>query len=151
MLSLQLKSGDYLTIGDNIAVQIFEQSGSSFRVAVKAPREIPILRGEVHERTGTRPDGLRSRRPKSPSERAYDARHFEQWIGKRELREAELQKKAEEKAAVLRELKDLAAHVDQLVTAQGSAGLKEKLTGLCSRLEALEAEQDENTRESKSE
>ena len=52
MLSLQLKSGDYLTIGDDIAVQIFQQSGSAFSVAVKAPREIPILRGEVLERTG---------------------------------------------------------------------------------------------------
>ena len=50
MLSLQLKSGDYLTIGDDIAVQIFQQSGSAFSVAVKAPREIPILRGEVLER-----------------------------------------------------------------------------------------------------
>ena len=55
MLSLQLKSGEYLTIGDEIAVQIFEESGSTFRVAVKAPREIPILRGEVLERTGERP------------------------------------------------------------------------------------------------
>ena len=54
MLSLQLKSGEYLTIGDEIAVQIFEESGSTFRVAVKAPREIPILRGEVLERTGER-------------------------------------------------------------------------------------------------
>ena len=51
MLSLQLKSGEYLTIGEDIAVQIF-QTGSSFRVAVKAPREIPIVRGEVLERQG---------------------------------------------------------------------------------------------------
>ena len=57
MLSLQLKSGDYLTIGDDIAVQIFQQSGSAFSVAVKAPREILILRGEVLERSGgKRPD-----------------------------------------------------------------------------------------------
>ena len=50
MLSLQMKSGEYLTIGENIAVQVF-QAGSSFRVSVQAPREIPILRGEVRERT----------------------------------------------------------------------------------------------------
>ena len=31
MLSLQLKSGEYLTIGDDIAVQVF-QTGPSFRV-----------------------------------------------------------------------------------------------------------------------
>ena len=57
MLSLQLKSGEYLTIGDDIVVQVFEQGGT-IRVAVKAPRELPILRGEVHERDGQRPDGL---------------------------------------------------------------------------------------------
>ena len=36
MLSLQLKSGEYLTIGDDIVVQVFEQGGA-IRVAVKAP------------------------------------------------------------------------------------------------------------------
>ena len=34
MLSLQLKSGEYLTIGDDIVVQVFEQGGA-IRVAVK--------------------------------------------------------------------------------------------------------------------
>ena len=43
MLSLQLKSGDYLTIGDEIAVQIFQQPGGAFSVSVKAPREIRNL------------------------------------------------------------------------------------------------------------
>ena len=58
MLSLQLKSGEYLTIGDDIAVQIFKQSGSVFRVEVKAPREVPILRGAVREKGGAdRPGG----------------------------------------------------------------------------------------------
>ena len=28
MLSLQLKSGEYLTIGDDIVVQVFEQGGT---------------------------------------------------------------------------------------------------------------------------
>ena len=64
MLSLQLKSGEYLTIGDDIAVQIFKQSGSVFRVEVKAPREVPILRGAVREKGGAdRPDGLLTRQP----------------------------------------------------------------------------------------
>ena len=52
MLSLQLKSGDYFTIGEDIAVQVFQQHGSTFQVKVKAPREIPIARGEVLERDG---------------------------------------------------------------------------------------------------
>ena len=64
MLSLQLKSGEYLTIGDDIVVQVFEQGGT-IRVAVKAPRELPILRGEVRERDGQRPDGLLRQRPKT--------------------------------------------------------------------------------------
>ena len=78
MLSLQLKSGDYLTIGDEIAVQIFQQPGGAFSVSVKAPREIPILRGKVLERSGDdRPDCLRDRAPKRPSVRARNARNME--------------------------------------------------------------------------
>ena len=88
MLSLQLKSGEYLTIGDEIAVQIFEESGSTFRVAVKAPREIPILRGEVLERTGERPGGLREKRPKSPSAQARDAQRLRERTEQRSRAEA---------------------------------------------------------------
>lgn len=59
MLFLQLKSGEYLTIGDEIAVQVFQETGDRIRVAVKAPRDVSILRGEVRERLGTeRPEGL---------------------------------------------------------------------------------------------
>ena len=58
MLLLQLKSGEYLTVGENIAVQVFQDSGA-IRVAVKAPRDMCILRGEVRERNGEgRPRGL---------------------------------------------------------------------------------------------
>jgi len=87
VLSLQLKSGEYLTIGEDIVVQTYEQSGGAFSVAVKAPKEVPILRGDVHERTGERPKGLYRKRPQSPSERRYNAKHFEQWVKKIELRE----------------------------------------------------------------
>ena len=52
MLFLQLNPGEYLTIGDDIAVQVFLDSASRIRVAVKAPREMTILRGEVRERQG---------------------------------------------------------------------------------------------------
>ena len=31
MLSLQLKSGEYLTIGDDIVVQVFEQGGQGLQ------------------------------------------------------------------------------------------------------------------------
>ena len=74
MLSLQLKSGDYFTIGDNITVQIFEKSGSLFKVSVQAPREMQILRGSLHERTGERPDSIYNERTKSPSEQRWEAK-----------------------------------------------------------------------------
>ena len=78
MLSLQLKSGEYLTIGDNIVVQIFQLHGSAFRVEVTAPREIPIARGTVLEREGgKRPEGLRSKKPSQPSRQIYNARKLD--------------------------------------------------------------------------
>ena len=55
MLSLQLKDGEYLTIGEDIVIQVF--TNSTVRLAVQAPREVPIVRGEVLERNGDqRPD-----------------------------------------------------------------------------------------------
>ena len=74
MLSLKLKSGEYLTIGKDITVQIFKQSGSAFCVTINAPKNVPILRGEVQERLGERPDSLLEKRPKSPSRRRHDAK-----------------------------------------------------------------------------
>ena len=59
MLFLQLKSGEYLTIGEDIAVQVFQETGDRIRVAVSAPRDMTVLRGEVLERSGAdRPSGL---------------------------------------------------------------------------------------------
>ena len=74
MLSLQMKSGEYFTIGDNITVQIFEKSGSLFKVSVQAPREMQILRGSLHERTGERPDSIYNERTKSPGEQRWEAK-----------------------------------------------------------------------------
>ncbi len=60
MLFLQLKSGEYLTIGEDIAVQVFRESGNRIRVGVDAPRDFAVLRGEVRERNGEdRPEGLK--------------------------------------------------------------------------------------------
>ena len=81
MLSLKLKSGDYLTIGENITIQVFKQAGSAFCVEIQAPREIPILRGELHERLGERPEGLLPERPRSPARRRYDEKRRDGWPG----------------------------------------------------------------------
>ncbi len=57
MLSLQLKTGDYMTIGGNVVVQLDRISGNRCKLMIEAPRDMAILRGEVLERTGgERPD-----------------------------------------------------------------------------------------------
>lgn len=57
MLFLQLKTGEYMTIGDDVIVQLNDVSGSRCKLMVEAPREVPVVRGEVLERTGVeRPD-----------------------------------------------------------------------------------------------
>lgn len=59
MLLLMMKEGEYLTIGEDIVVQFFPDSKSRVRVAVKAPKDMTILRGELREKSGAqRPDGL---------------------------------------------------------------------------------------------
>lgn len=72
MLFLQLKSGEYLTIGEDITVQVFRDTASRIRVAVQAPKDMNILRGEVRERNGTeRPQGLIGRAvPGQPQDEA---------------------------------------------------------------------------------
>ena len=86
MLSLQLKSGDYLTIGENVVVQVFKSNGAQFRVSIQAPREIPIVRGDVREREGdARPDGLLTRPPKkSLSSQVHDAQRLERHAERKE-------------------------------------------------------------------
>lgn len=57
MLSLHLKTGDYMTIGEDVVVQLDRISGDRCKLMVQAPRDMTILRGQVLERTGgERPD-----------------------------------------------------------------------------------------------
>lgn len=57
MLCLNLSSGEYMTIGEDIVVQLDRISGDGCRLMIQAPREVPIVRGEVLERSGAeRPD-----------------------------------------------------------------------------------------------
>ena len=118
MLSLQLKSGEYLTIGDNIVVQVFQQHGSSFRVEVKAPREIPIARGTVLEREGgKRPDGLFSQKPSQPSRRVHNAKKLDSLSQKKDAQAAALR---DLQAELGRETPDLAVLREKAaVVAQG--------------------------------
>ncbi len=52
MLFLQLKTGEYMTIGDNIIVQMNDVSGNRCKLMIEAPREVPVVRGQVLERAG---------------------------------------------------------------------------------------------------
>ena len=52
MLCLNLTPGEYMTIGDSVVVQLDRISGDRCKLMIDAPREIPVLRGEVLERTG---------------------------------------------------------------------------------------------------
>ncbi len=52
MLSLTLLPGEYLTIGDDVVLQYDSTTGDRCRLDISAPREVPILRGEVRERNG---------------------------------------------------------------------------------------------------
>lgn len=87
MLTLRIKSGEYITIGENVAVQIFERPGSNFEVSIKAPRDVPIFRSDVFERTESRPEGLKNQRMKTPSEKKRDEKRL-QALAKREERHA---------------------------------------------------------------
>ena len=57
MLSLNLNQGEYLTIGQDVVLQVDRVSGDRCKLMIQAPREIPIVRGKVLERQGgERPD-----------------------------------------------------------------------------------------------
>lgn len=52
MLKLTLLPDEYVTINDNIIVQLTRVAGGRADLAVEAPREVPIVRGTVLERQG---------------------------------------------------------------------------------------------------
>lgn len=49
MLALSRKPGQSLVIGDNIKITIVAVEGSVVKIAVDAPKEIPVHRFEVFE------------------------------------------------------------------------------------------------------
>ena len=52
MLFLQLKTGEYMTIGGDVIVQLNDVSGNRCKLMIEAPREVPVMRGELLERAG---------------------------------------------------------------------------------------------------
>jgi carbon storage regulator len=49
MLALTRKVGERLVIGDNIVVTVVSIKGDSIRLAIEAPKEIKIYRGEIFD------------------------------------------------------------------------------------------------------
>jgi len=47
MLILRRKEGETLLIGENIKIMVLDTSDGGVRLAIDAPKEIPILRGEL--------------------------------------------------------------------------------------------------------
>ena len=52
MLKLTLLPEEYLTINDSVVIQLKRVAGGRADLAIDAPREFPILRGTVLERSG---------------------------------------------------------------------------------------------------
>ena len=77
MLCLTLAPGEYLTIGSDVVVQFDRSHGDGCKLIINAPREVPVLRGEVLERGGgKRPecicDAPRWRRPEITWDRSKE-------------------------------------------------------------------------------
>jgi carbon storage regulator len=49
MLALTRKAGERIVIGDNVTITVVEVKGDSIRLAIDAPREIKIYRGEIYD------------------------------------------------------------------------------------------------------
>lgn len=75
MLCITLLPGGYFTVDGKIVVQFDRLSGERVRLNVDAPREMPILRGEVLEREGgQRPACVTDVSPRYVRQLAWDHR-----------------------------------------------------------------------------
>lgn len=72
MLSLTVRAGDYITIGDDIVVQVLK-TGDVFRLAVDAPRSMQIERAKIREQSGAAPECIQ-RVQKLPATGKYPKR-----------------------------------------------------------------------------
>jgi carbon storage regulator len=55
-LVLGRKAGEEICIGDDIRVKIVSKDGSTFRIAIHAPADVKVLRGELFDKINTKGD-----------------------------------------------------------------------------------------------
>ena len=48
MLVIRRRPGESLFIGDDVEVEILEIAGSQVKLGIRAPKEITVLRAEIH-------------------------------------------------------------------------------------------------------
>lgn len=60
MLSLGRNPGEYVMIGDDIVIQVVSMDGE-LRLAIDAPKTLPIQRGEVYEQNHDTPKCIREK------------------------------------------------------------------------------------------
>ncbi|QXM05170.1 carbon storage regulator [Crassaminicella indica] len=49
MLVIGRKPGEYVVIGENIKVKVVKSNDGDLRLAIDAPKDIKIVRGEIYE------------------------------------------------------------------------------------------------------
>ncbi|UMZ74979.1 carbon storage regulator [Natranaerofaba carboxydovora] len=50
MLVIGRKPGEYVMIGDNVKVKVIRSEQGDLRLAIEAPKEVKITRGEIYEK-----------------------------------------------------------------------------------------------------
>lgn len=58
MLSLGRNPEEYIVIGKDIVIQVVSMDGD-LRLAIDAPKDVPIIRGEVYERNHPVPECIK--------------------------------------------------------------------------------------------
>ncbi|HWP95347.1 MAG TPA: carbon storage regulator [Syntrophomonadaceae bacterium] len=58
MLVLGRRPGEYVVINDNIIVKVVKDDKSGLRLAIDAPKDIKIVRGEILERERRQQENL---------------------------------------------------------------------------------------------